>query len=209
MLLAIIHNNASFSGKSPLWKKVVLSYKIIHQHICLELFSLINSPWSVCYLWIIVKVDYYSHSDGTHSLQMIHWWASDGMLNFSKSEEPKSATSWMVSRCHCSHDNEANFITLKDSSPKNENSVIIYSPSSSSKPVWISLFCWTQRKIFWRMWETEQFWSTIDFHSIYFFLLWKSMVPQNSLITNFLQNIFLCVQQNKEIHTGLELLEGE
>ncbi len=55
-----------------------------------------------------------------------------------------------------------------DSSPKNENSVIIYSPSSSSKPVWMSLFCWTQRKIFWRMWETEQFWGTIDFHSIFF-----------------------------------------
>ncbi len=26
-----------------------------------------------------------SHSDGTHSLQIIHWWASDGMLHFSKS----------------------------------------------------------------------------------------------------------------------------
>ncbi len=35
------------------------------------------------------------------------------------------------------------------------------------------------------------------------------MVPQNSLLTNFLQNIFLCVQQNKHIHTGLEILEGE
>ncbi len=44
---------------------------------------------------------------------------------------------------------------------------------------------------------------------VFFFLLWKSMVPQNSLITNFLQNIFLCVRQNKDIHTGLELLEGE
>ncbi len=33
------------------------------------------------YLWIIVScLD--SHSDGTHSLQRIHWWASDGMLNF-------------------------------------------------------------------------------------------------------------------------------
>ncbi len=29
------------------------------------------------------------------------------------------------------------------------------------------LFCWTQRKIFWRMWETEQFWGTIDFHSFF------------------------------------------
>ncbi len=54
-----------------------------------------------------------------------------------------------------------------DSSPKNENSVIIYSPSCSSKPVWISLFCWTQRKILWRMWGTEQFWGTIDFHCIF------------------------------------------
>ncbi len=26
----------------------------------------------------------------------------------------------------------------------------------------------TQRKIFWRTWETEQFWGTIDFHSIFF-----------------------------------------
>ncbi len=34
------------------------------------------------------------------------------------------------------------------------------------------------------------------------------MVPQNCLITNFLQNNFLCVQ-NKHIHTGLEILEGE
>ncbi len=38
-----------------------------------------------------------------------------------------------------------------------------------------------------------------------FLLQWKSMVPQNSLVTNFLQNIFLCVQHNKEIHTDLEL----
>ncbi len=44
---------------------------------------------------------------------------------------------------------------------------------------------------------------------VFFVLLWKSMVPQNSLVTNFLQNIFLCVWQNKDIHTGLELLEGE
>ncbi len=34
------------------------------------------------------------------------------------------------------------------------------------------------------------------------------MVPQNC-VSHFLQNIFLCVQQNKDIHTGLELFEGE
>ncbi len=57
------------------------------------------------------------------------------------------------------------------------------------------------------MWETEQFWGTIDFHSI--FCPTMEVNGQNSLITNFLPNIFLCVRQNKDIHTGLELLEGE
>ncbi len=44
---------------------------------------------------------------------------------------------------------------------------------------------------------------------VFCFIQWKSTVPQNSLVTNFLQNIFLRVRQNNEIHTGLELLEGE
>jgi len=29
------------------------------------------------------------------------------------------------------------------------------------------------------------------------------------LVTNILQNIFFCVQQKKETHTGLKQLEGE
>ncbi len=33
-------------------------------------------------------------------------------------------------------------------------------------------------------------------------------MPQNSRLTNFLQNIFICVQ-NKHIHAGLEILEAE
>ncbi len=33
-----------------------------------------------------------SHSDGTHSLQSIHWWTSDMMLNFSKSVLMKKQT---------------------------------------------------------------------------------------------------------------------
>ncbi len=38
-----------------------------------------------------------SHSDGTHSLQRIHCWASDVMLHFSKSdEETNSSTSWLA-----------------------------------------------------------------------------------------------------------------
>ncbi len=35
------------------------------------------------------------------------------------------------------------------------------------------------------------------------------MVPQNRSVSHILQNIFLCVQQNKVIHTGLELFEDE
>ncbi len=35
------------------------------------------------------------------------------------------------------------------------------------------------------------------------------MVPQNGFVSHILQDIFLCVQQNKDIQTGLELLEGE
>jgi len=84
------------------------------------------------------------------------------------------------------------------SSLQNENSVIFYSPSSCFKPLWICFFCWTQRKIFWRMPVTKQLIDPIDFNSI-FFLLWKSMGSINRLITNILQNIFLCLQQKKKI----------
>jgi len=46
----------------------------------------------------------------------------------------------------------------------------------------------------------EELWNwnfaTIDF------LLWESMVPNNCLIPIVLQNIFFCVQQKKETHTG-------
>ncbi len=35
------------------------------------------------------------------------------------------------------------------------------------------------------------------------------MVPQNCSVSHIIQNIFLCVQKNKDIHKGLELLEDE
>ncbi len=54
----------------------------------------------------------------------------------------------------------------RDSSPKNLNSVIIYSTSSCFKAVWIFFFCWTWNKIFWRMWVTKQLLVPIDFHSM-------------------------------------------
>ncbi len=51
------------------------------------------------YLWIIVMffiscLD--SHSDGTHSLQSIHWWASDEMLYFSKSDEETNSSTYLM-----------------------------------------------------------------------------------------------------------------
>ncbi len=35
------------------------------------------------------------HSDGTHSLQWIHWWGSDVMIKIYFDEETNSPTSWM------------------------------------------------------------------------------------------------------------------
>jgi len=56
----------------------------------------------------------------------------------------------------------------------NENSVIIYSASCCFKPVWIPFFCWTQKKIFWRMSVTRQLTDPIDF------LLLCSLEERNS-----------------------------
>jgi len=44
----------------------------------------------------------------------------------------------------------------------------------------------------------------IDFHSIFFFLLWKSMGSINCLVYDILQNMYFCVQQKKEMNTGLK-----
>ncbi len=53
--------------------------------------------WSgVDYLWIVTFISCLdSQSDGTHSLQSIHWWASDVKLHFSKSVPLKKQT-WMA-----------------------------------------------------------------------------------------------------------------
>ncbi len=37
-----------------------------------------------------------SHSDGTHSLQRIHWWASDPNFQICSDEETNSSASWMA-----------------------------------------------------------------------------------------------------------------
>ncbi len=63
--------------------------------------------------------------------------------------------------------------------------------------IWVSFFCWTQKKVFWRMLVTKQLIVAIDFYSI-LSILWKSMATINCLVTNLLQNIFFCAQQKKE-----------
>ncbi len=54
--------------------------------------------WIACGLYVFIScLD--SHSDGTHSLQRIHWWTGDVMLNFSKicsDEETNTSTCWMA-----------------------------------------------------------------------------------------------------------------
>ncbi len=54
------------------------------------------------------------------------------------------------------------------------------------------------RAVLGHYWLPCNFFSTVDVNG-----------AQNSLVTSFLLNIYICVQQNKDIHTGLELLEGE
>ncbi len=49
---------------------------------------LIDGLESVDYCDVFIS----SHSDGTHSLQSIHWLASDEMLHFSKSDEEKNSS---------------------------------------------------------------------------------------------------------------------
>jgi len=56
-------------------------------------------------------------------------------------------------------------IHLKMKKKKKKKTVIIHSPSSFFKLVWISFFCWTQREIFWWMSATRQLMNPIDFHS--------------------------------------------
>jgi len=53
------------------------------------------------------------------------------------------------------------------------------------------------------MWVTKQLLDHIDFHNMGGRILWESIGPIN-LLTDIFQNNFFCVQQKKDIHTGLE-----
>jgi len=67
---------------------------------------------------------------------------------------------------------------------------------SKFKPVCIFLLLNT--KIFWRMLVTKPLTGAIDFHSIFFFLLWKSMAPVSVWLPTFF-TISLCSAEEKFI----------
>jgi len=59
-------------------------------------------------------------------------------------------------------------------------------------------------------------WAPLTFYSNYFLMevngaqRWlQTFVPQNCSVSHILSNIILCVQQNKEMYTGLEQLKGD
>ncbi len=70
--------------------------------------------------------------------------------------------------------------------------------------VWISLFR-PNTKIFWRKFVTRLFWGTIDFHSKKKITMEVNGAPE-LLCFPHSSDIFLCVQQNKDIHTGWNYL---
>ncbi len=77
------------------WQKNALMINLFNKHIFLLHETLIDGLESCGLLMddcdvFISCLD--PHSDGTHSLQRIHWWASDVMLKFSTSVPMKKQT---------------------------------------------------------------------------------------------------------------------
>ncbi len=68
-----------------------------------------------------------------------------------------------------------------------------------SQVEWVFFFRWTQKKIFWRLWEAKHQWFT---HFI-FFLQSKLVGTSNCLVAHIHQNIFFCAQHKTEINTCL------
>jgi len=76
---------------------------------------------------------------------------------------------------------------------------------STQKWKFYGLLIYTKKDILENNWN--QLFGTIDFHSIFFSTMEVNGAKQ--LVPIVLQNIFICVQQKKETHTGLQQLEGE
>ncbi len=88
-------------GEALLWARILTRSDILMMDLFLTNMQLFVSQdvnwwtgvvWITCVLlWCFIScLD--SHSDGTHSLQMMHWWPSNVMLHFSKSVLMKKET---------------------------------------------------------------------------------------------------------------------
>ncbi len=78
--------NSNYCRKQ--WFKCLNNGFVCYNHAAFYFTRCSLMDWShVDYLWVIVMFlsAVWTHSDGTHSLQRIHWWARDIMFNFSKS----------------------------------------------------------------------------------------------------------------------------
>jgi len=77
-------------------------------------------------------------------------------------------------------------------------------PEGVSKLYEFYFFCWTQKKIFWRMLVTKQFLVPIDFHCIFFPYYGSQWGPATIWLPTFFKKC--CVQQKTEFDAGLEQL---
>ncbi len=89
------------------------------------------------------------------------------------------------------------------SSPQSKNSVIIYSPSCFSKPVWHFFFCRTQKKPFWKMfqqflliyWKSAGSKTTLDPNDFY------CMNLKKQTLKHFFKYILLCSTKDEHMMT--------
>ncbi len=91
------------TGDAPFhWRKRYYgSWILVKKFLMLDLFHLLSSPdvnWWTGVVWIIVMFLSDSHSDGTHSLQSIHFWDTDAETHFYKSDE-ETNSSWSQMAC--------------------------------------------------------------------------------------------------------------
>ncbi len=82
-------------------KNVVMIYLFFDKHFtCYSLQNMLIDGLEWCG-WLVDYCDVFiscldSHSDGTHSLQGIHWWASYVMLHFSQSDEETNSSTFRM-----------------------------------------------------------------------------------------------------------------
>ncbi len=77
-----------------------------------------------------------SDSDGTHSLQRMHWWASDVMLNFSRSVQMKKRT-------HLHPKGEFFFCNVYKKISSWKSSTNVYWLNAEHSMVFVMLCLWT------------------------------------------------------------------